>query len=347
MRDFMEIDGARGEGGGQILRTSLALSVLTGRPVSFVNVRAGRARPGLQRQHLMAVTAAAAICDAVVEGARVGATAFTFAPGALRGGEHVFDIGTAGSTSLVLQTVLLPLALAGAPARVTIAGGTHNPMAPPFEFIEAAFLPLLARLGLRVRARLVRAGFYPAGGGRVEVEIDPAGPAASLNLTEPGPSVRRRALALVANVPEHVGRREVDTLADRLGWPHGSGEVQVCPSPGPGNALAAFLENTNATEVFTTLGEKGVRAEEVAARLADEIRAFEQTGAAVGEHLADQLLLPLALRAGGVFTTVAPSLHFTTQVETLALFPELRARVATQALGDGRWRVEVAAPVAR
>lgn len=347
MRDFMEIDGARGEGGGQILRTSLTLSVLTGQPVSFVNVRAGRARPGLQRQHLMAVTAAAAICDAKVEGARVGATTFTFTPGALRGGEHVFDIGSAGSTSLVLQTVLLPLALSGAPARLTLVGGTHNPMAPPFEFIEAAFLPLLARLGLRARARLLRAGFYPAGGGRVEVEIDPPGPPTPLNLTAPGPSVRRRALALVANVPEHVGRREVDTLADRLGWPHGAGEVQVLGGPGQGNALAAFLENANANEVFTALGEKGVRAEEVAARLAEQIAAFERTGAAVGEHLADQLLLPLALRAGGVFTTTEPSLHFTTQVETLALFPSLRSNVTRRDLGDGRWHIEVAAPPAR
>lgn len=338
----LEIDGSRGEGGGQILRTSLALSVLTGRPVSFVRVRAGRVKPGLQRQHLMAVQAAAAICGGAIEGAALGSTAFTFVPDAVRAGEHDFDIGSAGSASLVLQTVLMPLALASTPSRVVITGGTHNPMAPPFEFLAQAFLPLLARLGLSVRATLERAGFYPAGGGRIVVEIDPPGPPAPLSLCEPGPVMWRHALALVANLPEHVGRREVDTLADRLGWPHGTGAVQMCEGPGQGNALVAFLENAHTTEVFTALGQRGVRAETVAAGLADEVRAFEATGAAVGEHLADQLLLPLALRAGGAFTTVAPSLHFTTQVDTLGLFGVGHGAGAVLVDPEARrWRVEV------
>lgn len=356
MSEFLEIDGARGEGGGQILRTSLALSVLAGRPVSFVRVRAGRAKPGLQRQHLVAVEAAAGICGGRVEGAALGATGFRFVPGSVRPGEHVFDIGTAGSTTLVLQTVLMPLALAGAPSRVVILGGTHNPMAPPFEFLVQAFLPLLSRLGLNVRATLERAGFYPAGGGRIVVEIDPPGRPTRLSLCEPGPAIRRHGLALVSNLPEHVGRREVDTLADRLGWPHGTGAVQMCEGPGQGNALLAFLENSHATEVFTAIGERGVRAEVVAAKLAEEVRAFERTGAAVGEHLADQLLLPLALRAGGEFSTVEPSLHFTTQLETLRLFsPVMGISMAVAATplaaagasevpanaSPGRWHVDV------
>jgi RNA 3'-terminal phosphate cyclase (ATP) len=170
----IEIDGSFGEGGGQILRSSLALAIVTGQPVRLSNIRAGRRKPGLMRQHLTAVNAAAAICGATVDGERIGATELTFTPGAVRAGEYQFSIGTAGSTTLVLQTVLLPLLTAGGPSRIVLEGGTHNPFAPPFDFLERAYLPLINRMGPNVRATLERPGFYPAGGGRIAIEIEPA-----------------------------------------------------------------------------------------------------------------------------------------------------------------------------
>lgn len=171
--DWVEIDGQRGEGGGQILRTALALSLVTGRPVRFRNIRARRARPGLRPQHRTAVLAAARVGAARIEGNSVGSTELEFEPTMLSPGVHHFDIGTAGSTTLVLQTILPALLSADAPSSVRIVGGTHNPLAPCFDFLERAFVPLLRRMGADVSIRLERAGFVPAGGGSLVVEVRP------------------------------------------------------------------------------------------------------------------------------------------------------------------------------
>src|SRR5437762_121940 len=194
---MLTIDGSFGEGGGQIIRTSLALSLITGTPFRIYNVRARRAKPGLQRQHLTAVNAAAEVGNAQVDGAQVGAREFTFRPGKVQPGAYTFDIGTAGSTTLVLQAILPPLMCAAEPSLVVLRGGTHNVHAPPYEFLARTFLPLIARMGPRVHVELVRYGFYPPGGGQFNVYIEPAAHLTPLELIARGEFKSRRARGLV------------------------------------------------------------------------------------------------------------------------------------------------------
>ncbi len=189
----ISIDGSHGEGGGQILRTALSLSAVTGKPFAIENIRARRSKPGLMRQHLTAVKAAAAICGAKADGAEVGSTRLRFEPGSLKAGEYAFNIGSAGSTSLVLQTVLPPLALADGASRVTLQGGTHNTGAPPFEFLDRAFLPLIRRIGFNADVELRRFGFYPAGGGEVRVEIQAPSTLEPLVIDERGAALLEKA----------------------------------------------------------------------------------------------------------------------------------------------------------
>src|SRR5262245_55571056 len=190
---MITIDGSFGEGGGQILRTSLALSLVTGKPFRIENIRAGRKNPGLLRQHLTAVNAAASIGQAEITGASIGSTLLTIAPSKITHGNYHFAVGTAGSSTLVLQTVLPALLIADGPTRLTIEGGTHNPFAPPFDFLARAFLPLLTRMGVNVNANLDRYGFYPAGGGRIEITISPTGKLLPLVLESRGEIRSRQA----------------------------------------------------------------------------------------------------------------------------------------------------------
>jgi len=325
MVNMVTIDGAEGEGGGQVLRTSLALSLITGTPLRIENIRAKRDKPGLLRQHLTAVNAAAAIGDATVDGAALGSTSLTFAPRGVRAGEYSFAIGTAGSTMLVLQTILLPLSVAGETSTVTIEGGTHNPTSPPFDFIERAFLPLLHRMGADVTLTLERPGFYPAGGGKIVVRIAPAKKLARLVLDERGELVTRIARAIVANLPYTIAQREAQTAVEELGWPAESAQaLTLTGSPGPGNAISVIIGYERVTDVFTAFGERGVRAEQVAHDAAKQAKRYINSGAAVGEHLADQLLLPMAVGEGGSFTSTPLSSHSTTNIEVIRRFVDVR-----------------------
>ena len=340
---MLTIDGSMGEGGGQLLRSSLALSLLTATPFRITKIRAGRARPGLMRQHLVAVNAAAEIGDAEVIGAEIGSTEVAFHPKVIRGGDYAFAIGGAGSTTLVFQTILFPLLLgeaASKPSTITFEGGTHNPMAPPFDFLERTFLPLLARMGGRVEVELARYGFYPAGGGRWTAMIYPAGSLERLELLDRGEIRSQRAVALVAQIPPSVAMRELHTLAEALGWDRASCRPKMIEdSHGPGNALLAVVESDRVTEVITGFGERGVRAEAIAEAVAQEMARYLKANVPVGEHLADQLLLPMALGGGGVFRTVKPSQHCLTQIELLKLF--LGTSVALLQETEDAWRVEV------
>jgi RNA 3'-terminal phosphate cyclase (ATP) len=342
---MLTIDGSQGEGGGQIIRTSLALSLITGKPFRIYNVRARREKPGLQRQHLTAVLAAAAIGGAQVEGASLGSSAFTFTPGTVKPGDYSFPIGTAGSTSLVLQTILPPLMIADAPSTLAFEGGTHNIHAPPYEFIARAFLPLINRMGVRVSAELERYGFYPPGGGRINVRIEPVarGALAPLELLTRREIRARRARALVVKLPPTVGERELTVVREQLGWNEEEGdELRVETSTNahsPGNVLTLEIESEHLTEVFTGIGERGVRAETIAERASDEAAAYLETGAPVGEHLADQLLIPLALAGGGSYTTGQPTLHTTTNIEVIRMFLDVEIK-AGQAEADV-WKIEV------
>jgi RNA 3'-terminal phosphate cyclase (ATP) len=316
---FVELDGSQGEGGGQVLRTALTLSMITGRPFGIENIRAKRARPGLLRQHLTAVLAAAEICTAEVRGAEPGSSALTFAPGRIKGGDYRYAIGTAGSCTLVLQTILPALWFADRPSAVAITGGTHNPAAPPADFLIRAWLPLLRRMGVEMTLDLVRHGFYPAGGGEVHAEVKPVAALRPLDLSDRGRVLTTKATAVIAGIPGAVATRELAQLASRLGAIEQ--EIRGLPShEGPGNALLVELCYEHVSEVFTSFGEKGVRAEAVADRLANEVRHFRESGASVSEHLADQLALPVALAGKGRFTTTNASTHLRTNLDVIGRF---------------------------
>lgn len=339
---MIHIDGSQGEGGGQILRSALTLSLLTGRPFRIERIRANRAKPGLMRQHLTAVQAAQTISGGQAVGATAGSQTLEFQPGTVRGGQYDFAIGTAGSCTLVLQTVLLPLLLAGQPSSVHLCGGTHNPAAPPADFLQRAFLPLLQRMGARVELRLERHGFYPAGGGELKVLIQPCARLAPLQLTERGALLDYYAEALLAGLPLHIAERELETVRKRLGWSAARLHLRALSSAfGPGNALVLTLIHEHVTEVFTGFGEKGVRAENVARMVCNTARAYLDSAAAVGPHLADQLLLPLALAGGGCFTTVEPTRHSLSNIQVIELFMPVQFRVERE--DGGRYRIEVAA----
>ena len=340
---MIHIDGSQGEGGGQILRTSLALSMLTGIPVQFSNIRAGRKKPGLMRQHLTAVLAAAEISQATVTGVSIGARELIFKPGPVRAGDYTFSIGTAGSTTLVFQTVLPALMLADGPSRLSFEGGTHNPMAPPFDFLAEAFLPLLQRMGLQVSVRLERYGFYPAGGGRWTASIQPAAKLQPLILSERGELLEREAVAVWTHLPGHIAQRELKTIAERLNWPEACLHYRELPAPqlGPGNYLKLRLLSEHITEVFSAFGEVGVSAERLARRCATEVQQYQATAAPVGVHLADQLLLPLALAGSGEFITSKPSRHTQTNIAVIERF--LPVRFALEKRSREVWRISVVA----
>jgi len=334
------IDGSQGEGGGQVLRTALALSLITQTPFRIEKIRARRAKPGLLRQHLTCVKAAQAISGAQVEGAGLGAKSITFTPGPVRGGAHYFAIGSAGSTTLVAQTIMLPLCFAAEASRIRIEGGTHNMSSPPFPFLKAAFLPLARRMALDIAASLLRPGFYPAGGGEIEITVRPTGTTKHLVLEEPGDVLERRIEAIVANLPFDIAEREATTARRMLNW------SEECARPltenradGHGNVVLVTVERSQVTEVFTGFGKRDISAEAVATQAAREASQYLGAHVAVGEHLADQLLLPMALAKGGSFTTVAPSQHTRTNIAVIEKF--LPVEFELKDLGGGRWRVSV------
>ena len=322
---MIRIDGSFGEGGGQILRTSLSLSLATGKPFCIESIRAGRERPGLLRQHLTAVLAAAEVGGAEVEGATLGSTSVTFSPGKVRAGDYRFAVGTAGSGTLVFQTILPALLTADAPSHITIEGGTHNSAAPPFDFLERTFLPLIERLGPKVRLQFERYGFYPAGGGRFCAEIEPVRSLTPLHIGERGEIVSRRIIAVVANLPGHIALREIETAAGLLNWNKDCGKVdQTRNSPGPGNVVMVEIGSTEVTEIFSAFGQIGVSAEKVASIAAKDAREYLVSKAAAGEHLTDQLLLPLALAGAGSFTAEKINMHARTNMAVIKEFLPVR-----------------------
>ena len=334
------LDGAAGEGGGQILRTALGLSLVTGTPFRLNNIRAGRERPGLRRQHLTAVEAAARIGAGRVEGARLHSSRIDFLPGDVSGGDYAFDVETAGSATLVLQTVLPALLLADAPSRLVLHGGTHNPYAPPFDFLVHAFLPWLRRMGAAVEAELVRPGFYPAGGGEMRVDVQPVARLAPVDVLERGRVVARRATAMVANLPLAIAERELHVVAKELGWRKKELHAEErSDAAGPGNVLTLHVETQHASEVVTGFGEKGVPAERVARRATRALQHHLAADVPVGEHLADQILVPLALAGGGSFRTLPLSSHARTNAALIERFLPVRIEETTADAGAGVVRI--------
>ncbi|NUP12595.1 MAG: RNA 3'-terminal phosphate cyclase [Polyangiaceae bacterium] len=333
------IDGSQGEGGGQMLRSSLALSLALERPFRMVHIRKKREKGGLRPQHLVCVRAAARIGNAHVEGAEVGSRELVFEPGPTSAGVYEFDIGTAGSTTMVLQTILLPLMLrAGASSKVRIVGGTHNPLAPSFDFIERTYLPVLAKMGGTATIRIEQHGFYPVGGGVIAATIEPS-TLGHLTLLERGPIRSTAIKAGVANIPTHIAEREIHTVCEILGWAPAVGRVEQLTAKGGGNALLADVTSDAINLVFSATGERGVRAEVVASRLAGEIRRYLAHDVPVDEHLADQLMLPMALGLGGSYRTTKLSLHTTTHIDLIRQWTGLV--VDTTEEKNGTVRVDV------
>jgi RNA 3'-terminal phosphate cyclase (ATP) len=335
------IDGSYGEGGGQILRTSLALSLVTGTPFRIDNIRAGRRKPGLMRQHLTAVNAAAEIGRARVSGNTIASRSFTFVPATLRSGRYHWSIGTAGSCTLVLQTVLPALMVADGPSEIILEGGTHNPFAPPFDFLSRAFLPLVVRMGPRVTAELIKPGFFPAGGGRLAVGIEPAASLQPLELRSRGAIRHRLARAAVANLSTDIARRELKEVARRLGFhPAELESEEIHGAPGPGNVLTIDIASEALTEVFTGFGQRGVSAATVAARTAGQVTDYLAAGVPVGRYLADQLLVPMAIAGGGSFLTLPPSRHTLTNIDIIRKFMDLSIETGEQT--PGQWDISLA-----
>ncbi|MCK6592589.1 MAG: RNA 3'-terminal phosphate cyclase [Polyangiaceae bacterium] len=337
---MLTVDGSFGEGGGQILRTSLALALVAKAELRITNIRARRQKPGLMRQHLAAVRAAAEVGRADIKGAEIGSKEIVFRPSTVEPGDYTFRVGSAGSATLVLQTVLPAFLRASKPVHLTIEGGTHNPMAPPFDFLDRAFLPLIRRMGAGVSARLEARGYYPAGGGRFTATIEPAPSLHRLNLLERGEILEKRVVATVSNLPAQIAIRELDAARRVLGWEpeHFRPDIQRS-GPGPGNVLTIDIMSEHVTEVFSGFGERGVRAETVGERAALEAKAYLDAGVPVGEHLADQLLLPMALAGGGSFKTFALSSHTTTHIELLQKL--LGAKIHVEKAGENAFVVEV------
>lgn len=336
--DMIELDGAAG--GGQLLRTALSLSLCTGTGFAMTRIRAKRSKPGLMRQHLTAVNAAAKVGNAFVEGAELGATTLRFTPGVVVAGDYAFATGSAGSAMLVLQTVLPPLWRADRPSRLRLEGGTHNPLAPSADFLADTYLPSLRRFGIEAAIEVERPGFFPAGGGIVHATVQPASSLARLDFGDRGALQAIEATALLSGLSSGIGQRELETLGQRLKLPTEALHLrQVRPSIGPGNALLLHVRHEHHVEVFTGHGERGLSAEKVAERLAAEAKAYLDAGACVGEHLSDQLLLPMALAGGGTFVTASISDHLSSNARLIEKF--LPVEIDWTEV-DGGWRVTVA-----
>ncbi|MDY7080780.1 MAG: RNA 3'-terminal phosphate cyclase [Chloroflexota bacterium] len=340
------IDGSRGEGGGQVLRTALALSVLTGRAMRIEHIRAGRKKPGLRPQHLTGVRAAAAVCGACLEGAELGSQTLVFAPGGpAQPGEYSFDVadaaqgGSAGSVGLVLQTVLLPLALAQGKSYLALQGGTHVPWAPSVSYLEHVFLPNLERMGVRAQIELARWGFYPVGGGELRVQI--TGQEETLHpvlLTERGELQRVWGTAAVMNLPAHIPQRMAARARNVLA--EAGLRAQIEPrrlrGAGPGAGIFLFAGYAHATAGFTAYGRKGLPAERVAETACQELLTHHRSDAPVDPHLADQLVLPMALAGGeSRVSTWRVSQHLLTNVWVVRQFLERKIHVAGESGAPG------------
>lgn len=329
------LDGSAGEGGGQILRTALTLSMLTGRPFVVERIRAGRTKPGLMRQHLTCVKAAAAISCAELQGAVLGSSRLAFAPQHIVGGDYEFEVGSAGSTALVLQTIALPLALGKEASRVVVRGGTHARWAPIYPFLERAWLPRMQEAGADIALELALPGFYPAGGGEVVMHTSPSGPLLPLHVPVPGGASDLALEAVVAGMPEAIARRELEAAAALLGEERVALRSSSVRSPGPGNAvwLTTRDQTIGTSNVFSAIGELDLDPDALGRSVAEAFLAWRASETSVEEHLADQLMLPIAVAGAGSFTCPRLTLHARTNIEVIFAFQGRRMQVRELARG--------------
>ncbi len=341
---ILEIDGSQGEGGGQILRTSLALSAVKGIPFRLRDIRGKRKKPGLLRQHLTCVRAAKEICEAEVEGDTLNSRELLFIPGKTKPGEYHWNVGSAGSAGLVLQTILYPLLFADGKSTVCIEGGTHNDMAPPFDFLDQSFRPIINDLGFDFGIFINRYGFYPAGGGVIRAEIDGSGSRNPVDTKRVSWEKEKISVmevhAYSSGINERINLAELELTGSALGIPEEKWFSRMVDSPGPGNALSVKAGYPSGKNFwFTSFGKTGLPLEKVSEHCIGQVRRWMNSGACIEEHLQDQILVPLALGNGGGFTTVEPSVHTKTNMEIISMF--LKTEFETRRLGEKCWEIGV------
>lgn len=320
----LQLDGSAG--GGQMLRTALSLAMITGQPFRMTNLRGKRPRPGLMRQHLTCVRAACEISGGTADGAEIGSTELVFRAGKVRAGSYRFAIGTAGSTGLLFQTLLPALWQADGPSTLRLEGGTHNPLAPPFEFLDRVFLPALRKAGVEASVSLESAGFAPAGGGAIACTIEPCGVLAPLDLTTRPEPTGMRIRVLTRHLPLSIAGRMLDAALEIL--PCKDAAVESC-EPGPGAGVCCLVEGDfgGVRELTSSFGEQGVSAEKLGHRAAKLMQDFIGCGAPVGRCLADQLLLPMALAGEGRIVTMSPDSHVPTNLAVIEKFLPVKFRI--------------------
>jgi RNA 3'-terminal phosphate cyclase (ATP) len=333
------IDGSFGEGGGQILRTSLGLALFTGKAFKIENIRAGRKKPGLLRQHLTAVKAAQEISLARVSGAEMKSRALEFYPGKIKPGNYRFAVGTAGSSTLVLQTILPALLTGEGEWDITFEGGTHNPFAPPFDFLQESFFGLLEKMGAVIQASLVSYGFYPAGGGKFRVKVKGSGGLEKISLEQRGKHIENSASCIVAKIPFDIAADEAAIIARQLGWDNQWCKPMEVKSHGPGNIIMIKVKSENISMVFTGFGQKGISRERVAETAVKQVKYYLEKDLVVDKYLADQLLVPMAISGGGNFITGKPSLHTRTNIEVIREFTDLD--IQCRDIGNQRYRITI------
>lgn len=333
------IDGAQGEGGGQVLRTSMTLAALTGQPIEIHNIRAGRKKPGLLRQHLTSVRAAAQISNGRLEGDELRSTKLRFEPGQIKAGRYHFVIGTAGSTTLVCQTILPLLMSADGESEVRFEGGTHNGMSPSLTFLQRSFLPILAQMGLRYQVKVHELGFNPAGGGKWTLKVQGNPTLKPFRLRHPPLPSQRHISGIVSNLPPSILEREFATVMNELDWYHATTNSRTPRTQGPGNYLGLHVTSNTHESIVEGTGEAGVQAEAVAKRLADKMQHFLDSGASVEEHLADQLLLPMLMVDGCEFITDKPSSHTLTNIAVIEQLTNVR--IECRAINDSCYLLNV------
>ena len=317
------IDGRCGEGGGQILRTAVTLSSLCRVPLYIEHIRGNRKKPGLRPQHLIAVNALATITDAKIEGATVDSTALFYEPARIKAGNYSFHIGTAGSTGLVLQTIIPVLLFGNALSQIQLTGGTHVPWSPPFHYLTIVFLPALRKMGGDVNLHISRWGWYPKGGGEIRASVRPTQGLRAIQCSHRGNLVNLSILSAVSNLPLHIAERQRGQALKQLEYLgfHPEISMEDAPSPGQGTLLFIAAQFEAGTAGFTSLGKKGKKAEIVADDACRELSAFLDSGGAIDRHLADQLLLYMALAEGySTFITERITEHLLTNIWVIEQF---------------------------
>ncbi len=342
MNNVIEIDGSIGEGGGQVLRSSLSLSMYLQQPFTIKNIRAGRPRPGLMRQHITAVKAAAKICNAKVKGAEISSLKIEFYPGKVQTGTYKFDVGSAGSTTLVFQTLLPALMMAEGTTEIILSGGTHNQYSPPLDFLVKTFLNQISKMGPRVSVDSIAYGFYPVGGGKYSIKIDPVKELKQIEILSRGKNISKKAFAYSSKIDEEIGKNEMKIIANKLGWSLENCKSIMVDSPGPGNVVMLIDENENTTEVFTGFGRKQYSLKKVVADALAEYTEYILSEVPVYKYLADQLIIPMALAGAGKFITSEPSLHTLTNIEIVKKF--LAVDISINQLTQKQWQIDISSP---